>query len=166
MRSISTVCSLVISCGFERRSIRLSARPNKNIRANVRLWRRASLTFTVNRQVSQVIMARSCLPLWCAAENHTTMNSEWYRRQGRQRISWKGNIKEWTGQSMSSLLRIADDRSRWVAITAEASIGVTQRRLGVTGIGWLVKTIWLKSFTNTLRTPSNKSPRKPSLLSD
>ena len=34
----------------------------------------------------------------------------------------KTTIKEWTGQSMSSLLLIADDRSRWAAITAEASV--------------------------------------------
>ena len=32
------------------------------------------------------------------------------RRRARPRKSWKDNIKEWTGQSMSSLLRIADDR--------------------------------------------------------
>ena len=46
----------------------------------------------------------------------------------------KGNIKEWTDQSMSSLLRIADDTSRWAAITAEACVGVgtqtTPRRHG------------------------------------
>ena len=38
---------------------------------------------------------------------------------------------------MSSLLRspirVADDRRRWAAITAEASVGVPQPRLGVTG---------------------------------
>ena len=38
------------------------------------------------------------------------------------------------GQSLSSLLRIAEDRSRWVTIAAEASVGVTPKRLGVTGI--------------------------------
>ena len=46
------------------------------------------------------------------------------RRRGVRGKSWKDNIKEWTGQSMSSSLRIADDRSRWAVITAEASIGV------------------------------------------
>ena len=46
------------------------------------------------------------------------------RRRGRPRKSWKSNIKEWTGQSMSSLLRIADDISRWAAITVDASVGV------------------------------------------
>ena len=55
------------------------------------------------------------------------------RRRGRQRKWWKDNIKEWTGLSMSSLLRVADDRRRWAAITAEASVGGTQRPLGVTG---------------------------------
>ena len=33
-----------------------------------------------------------------------------WRRRGRPRKSWKDNIKQWTGQSMSSLLCIADDR--------------------------------------------------------
>ena len=32
------------------------------------------------------------------------------RRRGRPRKSWNDNIKEWTGQSMSSLLRVAKDR--------------------------------------------------------
>ena len=53
------------------------------------------------------------------------------RRIRRSRKSWKDNIKEWTGQSISSLLRTADDRSWWAVITAEASVGVPQRRLGV-----------------------------------
>ena len=43
-------------------------------------------------------------------------------------------MKEWTGQSMSSLLRITDDTDRWAAITAEVSVEVSQRRLGLTGI--------------------------------
>ena len=38
-------------------------------------------------------------------------------------------------QSMSSLLLIADDRSRWAVIAAVACVGVPhQRRLGVMGI--------------------------------
>ena len=46
------------------------------------------------------------------------------RRRGRPRKSWKDNINEWTGQSLSSLLRIVDDRSRWAPIIAHASVGV------------------------------------------
>ena len=57
---------------------------------------------------------------------------------GRPRKSWKDNIKEWTGQSMSSLLRIADNRIRWVVIAADAHLSeCPQRRLGVTGIGYI-----------------------------
>ena len=33
------------------------------------------------------------------------------------------NSKELTGLSMSSLLRVAEDRCRWAAITAEATVG-------------------------------------------
>ena len=57
------------------------------------------------------------------------------RRRGRRlRKSWKDNIKEWTRQSMSSLLRVMDDSGRWAVTAAGASVGVPQRRLGVTGI--------------------------------
>ena len=52
------------------------------------------------------------------------------RRSGKLRKLWKDNIKEWTGQSMSSLRRVAEDRRRRAAITAEA--WVPQRRLCVT----------------------------------
>ena len=57
------------------------------------------------------------------------------RRSGKPRKSWKDNIKEWTGQSMSSLLCIVDDKGRWAVIT---SVGVPQRRLGVTGFDCLI----------------------------
>ena len=46
------------------------------------------------------------------------------RHRGRPRKSYKENITEWTGQSLSSLLRITDDISRWAATTAEVSAGV------------------------------------------
>ena len=55
------------------------------------------------------------------------------RRRGMPLKSWKDNIKEWTGRSMS-LLRIADGRGRWAVITADPSVGTPQRRLGVTGV--------------------------------
>ena len=45
------------------------------------------------------------------------------RRRGKPGKSWKDNIKEWTGQLMSSLLRVAEDRRRWAAITVEAPVG-------------------------------------------
>ena len=46
------------------------------------------------------------------------------RRRGRPR-------KSWTGQSVLSLLRIADDRGRWTVITTDASVGVPKRCLAV-----------------------------------
>ena len=60
------------------------------------------------------------------------------RIRGTSHKSWKGSIKQWTGQSRSSLLRIAYYRSRWAVITAEASVGLPQRRLGVADIVSLV----------------------------
>ena len=67
--------------------------------------------------------AMSAIMIHC--QNHTTRNNGRYsRRRGRPRRSWRYNIKEWIGQSLLSLLRIADDICRWATITAEASVGV------------------------------------------
>ena len=52
----------------------------------------------------------------------------------RRRKTSKSMEIQHQGQSMSSLLRITDDRARWTVITADASVRVPQRRLGVTGI--------------------------------
>ena len=66
-------------------------------------------------------------------------------------ICWKAakknTTKEWTCQSLTSLLCIADDRGRWVTSQqrAEASVRVPQRRLGVKGISQLVS-----NFTSIL----------------
>ena len=57
---------------------------------------------------------------------------------GRPRKSWKDNIKEWTIQSMSSLLRVAEDRRRWAAVTQEASVGVPPTTPGRHGFDWLI----------------------------
>ena len=57
-------------------------------------------------------------------------------RRGRPRKSWKIKIKEWTGQSMSSLLCIVDDGGRWAVIAAEGiCLSIPQRHLGVMGFG-------------------------------
>ena len=57
----------------------------------------------------------------------------YYRAPWMEGVAEVDRTREWTGQSMSSLLRVVEDRRRWVAITAEASVLVPQRRLGVTG---------------------------------
>ena len=46
------------------------------------------------------------------------------------------------GQSMSTLLRVAEDRRRWAAVTA---VWIPQRRLGVTGFDWLIDWTWLEA---------------------
>ena len=43
----------------------------------------------------------------------------------------EGQHQEWTGQSMSSLLRIVDDRGRRAVIAVDASVGVRRRRLAI-----------------------------------
>ena len=70
-----------------------------------------------------------------SAEIHTTgpVHGAPTYSKGRPRKSLMNNIKEWIGQSLSSLLHIANDRSRYEAITAEASVGEPRRRPGVTG---------------------------------
>ena len=63
-----------------------------------------------------------------------TVDSSRRRGRPRPRKSWKYNINEWTGQSMSSVLRIADNRGRWRVATTDASVGVPRWRLNVTAI--------------------------------
>ena len=47
------------------------------------------------------------------------------RHSGRPRKSWKDNMMTTSaGQSLSSLLCIADDRVRWAVIAADTSVGV------------------------------------------
>ena len=58
--------------------------------------------------------------------------------KGRLGKSWKDIIKEWTGQSLSSLLRIANDKGRWVAIATVASVENTQQCLVVTEISYFL----------------------------
>ena len=89
-------------------------------------------------------MVRPCLSPWYAAEDHTTGLRGRKASQRKTTKSWKDNIKEWTGQSISSLLCVAEDRRRWAAITAEASVWVLQWCLGVTGFDWLID--WLIDY--------------------
>ena len=65
------------------------------------------------------------------------------RRKGRPHKSWKNSIKEWTGQSLSLLLRTRYGRSRRETITADASVRVSQRRQDITEIGLLVVSEYL-----------------------
>ena len=94
--------------------------------------RRMTGTFIVNRQDSLV---RKCLSSQYAGKIILQGTDDGSRPRGRPRKSWRENIRERTGHSLSSLLRIADDRSRWATIAADASVGVTQRRLGVMDVG-------------------------------
>ena len=57
------------------------------------------------------------------------------RHSGRLCKSWMANIKEWTGQSLSSLVRISDDRSRWAEVGASIEVSKhTNDSIGVTGV--------------------------------
>ena len=84
--------------------------------------RRTSDAFTVNRKASQVTLVRPCLPSLYAAGNHTARNN--VDCQLSQKKTTKVNVKEWSGQSMSSLVRIAADRGRWAVITVDASADI------------------------------------------
>ena len=44
------------------------------------------------------------------------------RRKKSPYKSWKDNIEEWTGQSLSLVLHITDDRSWSATVSAEASV--------------------------------------------
>ena len=87
----------------------------------------------VNHQTLQVIMVQPCLAL--SADVHMldtlsknvlqgTVDGRCYR--GRLCKSWKGNIKQWIGQSLSSSLHITGERSQWARVAAEATVRVPQ----------------------------------------
>ena len=116
--------------------------------------RRTSRTFIINRRMSQVIMVRACLPSRCVAKIIQQEPGDSSRRRGRPRKSWRDNIKEWTSQSLSSLLRIADERSRWATTTEQPYVGVPQQRLGVTGVSWLVSCVIKHFFHPSFGQPS------------
>ena len=67
-------------------------------------------TSIANRQASQVIMVWPCLPSRCAAKIILQGTVAGNRRRGKSHKSWRDNVKEWTGQSLS-LLRIVDNRN-------------------------------------------------------
>ena len=76
----------------------------------------------------------------CCARSAFTHLGFWRKLFDCSATHWKDNIKEWTGQSTPSLLRVAEDRHRWAAATAEASVDCRcpQRRLGVRGFDWWI----------------------------
>ena len=79
--------------------------------------RRTAGTIIVNRQAMLRYHGSAMFAVTIRCQNHTTFSSmvvDGNRRRGRQHRPklWSDNVKEWTDQSFSSLLRIADDRSR------------------------------------------------------
>ena len=94
------------------------------------------------RQTSAFMVNRRKLPWFSHVCRHDTLQNnilegtvDGSRRRGKPHKLWKDNIKEWTGQSKSRLLRIAADvESRWAVIVTDASVGELQQRLGVMGI--------------------------------
>ena len=58
-----------------------------------------------------------------AVKNHTTGIAD-DRRRGRPRKSWRDDIEELTGQSLSWLLLTTGGRSGWVKIALQSCVGV------------------------------------------
>ena len=71
------------------------------------------------------------------------------RRRGRQGKSSGDNIKEWTGQLLMQLLRIANDKSRQAAITALAYVGLPnngRRHVTIAYMGQMSPSCFLSTF--------------------
>ena len=115
------------------------------------IWIEQWNNFEDQLRFGKVMRKTKELPFWLTPKNwYTNLRNIWRlsnfklakiiiqgteagRRRGKLRKSSR-DIKEWTGHSRSTLLYNADDINQWAAITAEASVGVCQRRLGVTGV--------------------------------
>ena len=104
---------------------------------NVYVWQQVSIPAGTQEALLSTVGYGSAMSVAMIhyRRSYYRANLDGRRPRGRPRKSWKDNIKEWMAQSMSSLLRVAEDRCRWVAITAEASVGVPQQRLRITGFG-------------------------------
>ena len=95
------------------------------------LYRENQMNEYVVRQVNIIVrhqerllsnVRRRKLSRFCHVCCNDTLPKSYYihcgsRRRGSPRKSRKDNIKEWIGQSLSSLQRTADDRTRLEAIT-------------------------------------------------
>ena len=104
-------------------------------KVNIIAGRQELLLFTVC-QLSQAIMGRPCLSSWFAAKDRTTRQGtvDGSRRRDRPCNSWK-DIKKRTGQSMSSLLGITDNKGEGQSSQQMHLLEYpNERRLGVTGI--------------------------------
>ena len=82
-------------------------------------------TFVMIRSRSYLVLSRVGLQ----SPGYRPPSTEGVAEVDRINRGRTNNIKEWMDQSMSSLPRVAEERRRWEAITAEASVGVPQRGL-------------------------------------
>ena len=110
----------------------MSIMHTENIK-QTRMYRNRSMSSSDVRsvycQLLQVIMVHPRLSLLYAVEDHSQGTVDGRRRRGRPCKSWKDKVKEWTGQLISSLLRITDDRlmgshcSNWICRSTPTTSG-------------------------------------------
>ena len=79
-------------------------------------------------------LAMSAVVIHCRKSYYKEHTMDSSRRRGSPRKSRKDSIKEWTGQSMSSLLRIADNKVDRQPSQPMHLSEYPQQRLGITGI--------------------------------
>ena len=97
--------------------------------------------------LSVVVRAR----LRYAARKNTAWNGErWSSQRKTAQITWRQHRGVDMPVTVVLLLRIADDRSRWAAITAEASVGVPPTKLRRHGTKVTGRTPWFSGKSSAM----------------
>ena len=71
---------------------------------------------------TQTAVVWSCFPFIRSGQNHPARQSEWGRRQGRQKNRWEDNIRERTGLEFAKSQRAVENRERWRKLVAKSSV--------------------------------------------
>ena len=125
------------------------------------MWQQAIVIADVrsccqSSSASPAIVIRPYLSTRYAAENHTIWKGRRWLLQRKPHKSWMDKIKEWSGQLLSSLLPITDNKCWWAAITTGASVGVPQRRPRVTELNTVVSYLAkVHGYCRMIRTVNN-----------
>ena len=118
---------------------------------NLERWINRPITRRANSKHGGKYSGNWCCNKWFLSSRNRILLAtvECGRRRQRPHTLWKDNIKEWTSQSLSSLLRIADNSSRYADITAATGIcrntPTTTRRHGIS-VSYFFRTRKQNSF--------------------
>ena len=76
-----------------------------------------------HRKETQTAVVWSCLRFIRSGQNHFARHTvKGGRRQGRQKIRWEDNIREWTGLEFSRSQRAVENMEKWRKLVTKSSV--------------------------------------------